>query len=440
MAAEPLTEKERTHEYWAELNRKYLVQGIEYTDIVLEKGKGVEVWDVTGKKYLDFGSGQMAMIAGHSHPAFLQAIRDQIELLMQIGNQELNVPRILLAKKLAEITPDPFQKSYFVSAGGECVEAALRFAKKTTGRWEVVALMGGYHGMTLGSMTLTTTRGRAGYGVGPPGTVFIPAPYCYRCPFNETPPCTFSCIDYGEEIIERTTTGEPAALLIEVIQGSTAGLLPPVDWLKRIGEICHRRGMLFIVDESLTGLGRTGKWFAFEHFGIIPDVIVTAKGLGQGVPVAAYITSEKIAAQAASKGYHQSATHKGDPFQCAAGLANVEIIEREKLLDRASKMGARLKKGLEDIASRCEVIGDVRGIGLFLGMEIVESRDTKKPAPEIAWNMRCGCAEKGLLLSFNKGKHIGRLCPPLVITEAQVDTSLTILEEVFHKIAYVSKT
>ena len=437
-----LTEQERTNEYWVEQDGKYVIRAIVGSDIVLYKGRGAEVWDVTGKKYLDFGSGQMAMIAGHSHPRILQAMRDQIELLMHMGTTERNVPRILLAKKLAEITPAPLQKSYFVSTGSECVEAALRLAKKTTGRWEIVALLRGYHGMTLGSVAYSSStllRIRPGYGPSPPGTVFIPAPYCYRCIFNETLPCKFSCLGYAEEIIDRTTSGEPAALLMEFIQSGTGAFVPPIEWFERIREMCNRRGMLLIGDEALTGIGRTGKWSAFEHFGVVPDIVVMSKGLGQGVPVSAYITSEKIATQAASKGHFHSATHKGDPFQCAVGLANIETIEREHLLDRAVEMGALLKKGLENVASRWEVIGRVGGLGLFLAMEIVESRETKKPAPEIAWNIRCGCAEKGLLLTSAKGSHIIRVCPPLVITEAQIDTSLTILEEVLGKVAYVSK-
>jgi len=443
MAEEALlkVEKTKTNAYWVELDRKYRVQVRKTRPIVLEKGRGVEVWDVEGNKYLDFESGQMAMISGHSHPAVLERIREQIELLMQNSVRVLNVPRILLAKKLSEIAQDPLAKAYFLSTGSESVEAALRLAKKYTGRFEVVALLRGYHGRTAGSQTFTTIakHARSGYGPLLSGSVFIPPPYCYRCAFNETSPCRLSCLDYAEEVIDRTTSGEPAALLMEAILGAGGMIIPPIEWMKRICRICDERGMLLIMDESLTGLGRTGKWFAFEHFGVVPDVLTTSKALGQGVPAAAIITTEEIAEGAVARGYDQGATHMGDSFQCAVALANLEVIEQENLLDRAVKMGAILQKGLEGLKERFEVIGDVRGVGLFLGIEIVESKESKKPSFDKATELVTKCEDKGLLLGGGisiggKGLNTIRLCPPLVINEEQIMTALSIMEDVLLKI------
>ena len=429
------------NDYWVELDRKYRVQVRKTRSIVLEKGRGVEVWDVEGKRYLDFESGQMAMVAGHSHPWVLKRMREQIELLMQNSIRVLNIPRVLLAKKLSEIVPDPLTKSFFLSTGSESVEAAVRLAKKYTGRFEVVALLRGYHGRTAGSQSYTSiSRGaRAGYGPLLPGSAFIPAPYCYRCAFNETPPCNLSCLSYAEDVIDRTTSGKPAAMLIEIMQGVGGTIVPPAEWVRRLRQICIEREMLLIIDESLTGMGRTGKWFAFEHYDIVPDILTTSKALGQGIPVAAVITTDDIAKRAVANGFDQGATHMGDSFQCAVALANIEVIESENLLDKGTRMGTLLKKRLEKLQTKFEVVGDVRGKGLFLGMEIVESKVSKRPDPKRTLKLVTECENQGLLLgggipTGGLGTNTIRLCPPLVITEDQVDAAIDIIEDVLPKI------
>ena len=431
----------RKNDYWVELDRKYRVQVRKTRSIVLEKGKGVEVWDVEGKKYLDFESGQMAMVAGHSHPWVIKRIREQIELLMQNSIRVLNMPRVLLAKKLSEIVPDPLAKSFFLSTGSESVEAALRLAKKYTGRFEVVALLRGYHGRTAGSQSYTSiSRGaRAEYGPLLPGATFIPAPYCYRCAFNETLPCNLSCLSYAEDVIDRTTSGQPAAMIIEIMQGVGGTIVPPAEWVRRLRQICNEREMLLVIDESLTGMGRTGKWFGFEHYNIVPDIMTTSKALGQGVPVAAVITTDEIAAKAVEKGYDQGATHMGDSFQCAVALANIEVIERGNLLEKSYRIGALLKKGLEELQAKFEVVGDVRGMGLFLGLEIIESKVSRRPDPDRALKLVAECEDRGLLLgggipTGGLGTNTVRLCPPLVITEEQVNTAIDIIEDVLTKI------
>ena len=431
----------RQNEYWVGLDRKYRAQVRKTRSIVLEKGKGVEVWDVEGKKYLDFESGQMAMVAGHSHPAVLERIREQIELLMQNSIRVLNIPRVLLAKKLSEIVPDPLAKSFFLSTGSESVEAALRLAKKVTGRFEVVCLLRGYHGRTAGSQSYTSiSRGaRAGYGPLLPGATFIPAPNCYRCAFNETLPCKLSCLSYAEDVIDRTTSGQPAAMLIEIMQGVGGTIVPPAEWVRRLRQICNEGEMLLVIDESLTGIGRTGKWFGFEHFDIIPDILTTSKALGQGVPVAAVITTDDIAEKAAANGFDQGATHMGDSFQCAVALANIEVIENENLLEKGIRMGALIEKGLAELQKKFEIIGDVRGKGLFLGLEIIESRASQKPDADRALKMVTECEDQGLLLgggipTGGLGTNTIRLCPPLVITKEQVGAALNILEDSLSKI------
>jgi 4-aminobutyrate aminotransferase-like enzyme len=439
MQEESLNQEEITskNDYWVELDRKYRAQVRKTRAIVLEKGKGVEVWDVEGKKYLDFESGQMAMVAGHSHPVVLERIREQIELLMQNSIRVLNIPRVLLAKKLSEIVPDPLAKSFFLSTGSESVEASLRLAKKYTGRFEVVALLRGYHGRTAGSQSYTSiSRGaRDGYGPLLPGATFIPAPYCYRCAFNETLPCNLSCLSYAEDVIDRTTSGQPAAMLIEIMQGVGGTIVPPIEWVKRLRKICSEREILLIIDESLTGMGRTGKWFGFEHYDIVPDILTTSKALGQGVPVAAVTTSDEIAEKAMASGFDQGATHMGDSFQCAVALANIEVIESENLLEKSIRMGALLKKGLNDLQAKFEIVGDVRGMGLFLGLEIIESQASKRPDANRTFKLVSECEDRGLLLgggipTGGLGTNTIRLCPPLVITEKQATTAIEIIEEV----------
>jgi 4-aminobutyrate aminotransferase-like enzyme len=228
-------------------------------------------------------------------------------------------------------------------------------------------------------------------------------------------------------------------MLIEIMQGVGGTIVPPVEWVKRLRRICNERQMLLIIDESLTGMGRTGKWFGFEYFGMVPDILTTSKALGQGVPVAAVITSDEIADKAVADGFDQGATHMGDSFQCAVALANIEVIENENLLEKSSKMGTLLKKGLTELQAKFEVIGDIRGKGLFLGIEIIESIASKRPDPARALKLVTECEDRGLLLgggipTGGLGTNTIRLCPPLVITEEQVASALNIMEKVLSKL------
>jgi 4-aminobutyrate aminotransferase-like enzyme len=224
-------------------------------------------------------------------------------------------------------------------------------------------------------------------------------------------------------------------MLIEIMQGVGGTIVPPAQWAKRLRRICEEREMLLIIDESLTGMGRTGKWFGFEHFNIVPDILTTSKALGQGVPAAAVITTDDIAEKAVANGFDQGATHMGDSFQCAVALANIDVIEGERLLEKGTKMGALLKKGLEALQTKYEVIGDVRGMGLFLGLEIIESRASRRPDPGRTLKLVTECENRGLLIgggipTGGLGTNTVRLCPPLVITEEQVGAAIDIIEDV----------
>jgi 4-aminobutyrate aminotransferase-like enzyme len=298
------------------------------------------------------------MSTGHAHPQVARTIAQQATRLMQIGNRFTNVPRIELGEKLAELAPPPLKRALFCSTGSEANETALRIAKKVTGRFEVIALDRGYHGRTLGAFSLSgaSRRVRRGYGPMVPGAMAVPAPYELRCPF-ECRTCDLRCWSQSVDLIDRATTGEPAAFILEFVIGA-GGVIPlPPEWVREVRRFCDERGVIMIADEALTGLGRTGTWFAFEHCGVVPDVVVMSKALGGGVPTAAILTSPELASAALDAGFMQTASHQGDPLQCAVALANIDVMEREKLLDNARQMGQVLATGLRRLVASYPIAG-----------------------------------------------------------------------------------
>ncbi len=401
--------------------------------LVIERGSGCELWDLAGARYLDFEAGQFCMSTGHSHPAVAAAIRQQLGELMQIGNRFTNRPRILLAERLAELSGLPTPRTFFCSTGSEANETALRIAKLTTGRFEVVTVARGYHGRTSAMFGLSSSgrHMRRGYGPATPGVAYVAPPYAYRCRFDCGTECDTSCWRYSVDMLERATAGEPAAVIVEFVLG--AGGVIPVSraWAQEVRTWCDEQGALLIADEALTGIGRTGSWFAFEHFGVKPDLVVTSKALGGGVPAAAVIVSRGVAEAAIERGFIQSASHQGDPFQCASALANVAVIDSEGLLQNATTQGELLKVRLSGLVERYSIAGDARGIGLIHGLEIVHADGTE--APELAAEVSLECMNKGLIVGgLRPGIREGnvlRLAPPLVVRSEQVIEAVEILEE-----------
>jgi 2,2-dialkylglycine decarboxylase (pyruvate) len=420
---------------WLELDHAYVAQSPYPAPLVLEGGEGCELWDVDGRRFLDFESGQFCMTVGHGHPHVVRAVVAQARRLMQIGNRFTSSVRIDLARQLAAISPDPLTMCLFGSTGSEANEIALRLAKRVTGRFEVVAVERGYHGRTLASFSLTSSsRGiRRGYGPMAAGTALIPTPYPYRCRFGCGGRCDLGCFGQAVETIERTTSGAPAAVLLEFVLGA-GGIIPiPENWARALRAFCSERGTLLVADEALTGLGRTGSWFAFEHTGIVPDLLVVSKALGGGVPLSAVIAPEAVARAALDSGFLQAASHQGDPFQCAVALANLEVIEQEGLVTRAGRIGERLGRRLAELERRFEIVGQVRGVGLLWGIEIVTDPETRAEAPELAAAISLAAMERGLIVGgLRPGireANVLRLAPPLVITEAEMERALAILEE-----------
>ena len=420
---------------WLALDEAHVAQSPYPPPLVLAGGKGCTVWDVDGRRFLDFESGQFCMSTGHGHPQVAAAISAQARQLMQIGNRFTSPLRIELAQRLVALSPEPFEMCLFGSTGSEANEIALRLAKRTTGRFEVVALERGYHGRTLASFGVSSsTRGmRRDYGPMAPGSVLIPTPYPYRCRFGCGGECNLTCFDQAVETIDRATSGAPAALLVEFVLGA-GGIIPvPANWARAIRKLCDERDALLIADEALTGLGRTGRWFAFEHTGVVPDLVVVSKALGGGVPISAVLAPSAIAKRALATGFLQAASHQGDPFQCAAALANLDVIEQEGLLQRAVTIGELLGRRLAELEDRFEIVGEVRGVGLLWGIEIVRDRDSRTEAPELAAAVCVEAMERGLIVGgLRPGireANVLRLAPPLVIGEAEVERAVAILAD-----------
>jgi 4-aminobutyrate aminotransferase-like enzyme len=416
---------------WLERDRRRVAQSAYPPPLVLDRGRGSELWDVNGQRYLDFEAGQFCMSTGHSHPDVTAVIREHADTLMQIGNRFTNRPRIMLAERLAALAPDPLGISFFCSTGSEANETALRIAKLVTGRFEVVTLARGYHGRTSSAFGASSSarRMRRGAGPQPPGIVFVNSPYALRCAFA-CGSCDLRCWRHSLETIDRASSGEPAAVIMEFVQGA-GGIIPiPPDWARAVREFCDERGALMIADEALTGLGRTGRWFAFEHAGIVPDIVVTSKALGGGVPTAAVITTDAIANEAVQRGFVQAASHQGDPFQCAVGLANIDVIEKEELLANAELMGQRLLLGLTRLTERHAIAAQARGIGLIAGLEIADEDGAESPTLAAAVSTAClrrGLIVGGLRPGIREGNTL-RLAPPLGVTVNEIDEALTVLD------------
>lgn len=361
---QPKKQTPQTAAEWLELDKKYRIKGRYDISQVLVKGEGIRVWDADGKMYIDFESGQVCASTGHCHPAYTKAVVDQASKLVQTGSGYTDPPRILLAQKLAEIMPGDLSRSYFACTGSEATEAAIRLAKIYTGRTEIVALMRGYHGMTHASLSVTGLGGKfkSVPGSGLPDIAYIPAPYAYRSPFKDDED-NMASFRYGLEVINWTTTGKPAAIIMEVVMSVGGMIIPSKEYVQAIREWCDQTGALMIIDEAQSGVGRTGKWFAIEHFGVVPDIITTSKSLGGGVPLCGVTTTPKIADRVAELGYHQSSSHTDDPFLAAAGLANIEILESEGLVKNADVMGRYLRDAFEKMKPDFDILGDIRGLG-----------------------------------------------------------------------------
>jgi 2,2-dialkylglycine decarboxylase (pyruvate) len=427
------TSQPQTSAEWLDWHKRYRLQTRYTSPLVLERGEGLRLWDVEGNEYLDFHSGQVCAGIGHANPEFADEVGDQLRTLVQTGSIFTVPAEILVAKKLAEITPPQFTKSVFACSGAEAVEISMRLAKFATKRFELVSVLGAYHGLTAGSFFASSAPGfrKGPYGAGFPGITQIPMPYEYRCEFGCGGTCNLACARHARAQIEGGSSGLLAAILTEFLFSSIGVVPPPPQWIEEIRKMADDYGAILIADEAQTGLGRTGEWFAFQHYDVAPDLIVISKTLGGGMPLSAVIVSDKVAQTAEADGFFYTSSHSGDPLLARAGLATLNILEQHNLLENIREQGARLKDGLEQLKKRYEVVGDVRGRGLKLGIELVEDKASKRPSLRATRELTIRAMEKGLILgsSPNASKAVLRVLPGFGITAEQVDQGLQILDE-----------
>lgn len=415
-----------------EKHRKYLfscVANYYEEPLVVERAAGSHVYDADGKEYLDFFGGIVTISVGHCNETVARAIGEQTRKLQHISTLYPNEPHVRLAEKLAEITPGRLQKSFFTNSGTEANETAVLIAQLHTQCHDVMALRHSYSGRSHLAMSLT---GHASWRLTPtptPGIHHIPNAYCYRCPFGLTyPSCDLKCARDMEEAIRTATSGRIAAFLAEPIQGIGGLITPPAEYFREIVAIVRRYGGLFICDEVQTGWGRTGgKMFGIEHWGVEPDIMTFAKGMANGAPIGATIATPEVADS--MQGMSIS-TFGGNPVTSAAALATIRIIQEEGLVENARVMGQRLRDGLEQLRGKYPVIGDVRGMGLMQGLELVG--ENKRPDAEALRRLMEQTKANGLLIG--KGGLMGnvvRITPPLNVTKDEVDRALKTLDVSF---------
>ncbi len=406
-----------------------MVAGFEPVEVASAAGCTMRGSD--GREYLDCFSGIAVTNAGHGHPKVLAAVEKQMKELVHCCTYVYYSPRAgELAKLLAEITPGKLQKTFFSCSGAEAIEGAMRLAKQFTKRKEIVALTQSFHGRTAATLSITGNRGRK-KGSGPylSGVAFAPAPYCYRCPFKLQPDsCGTACAHYVDDVLKYQTAGDVAAFVVEGLMGE-GGILPlPEDYLKIAVDIVRKDGGVFICDEVQSGFGRTGKLFAIEHSGVEPEIMCMAKGIADGWPLAAF-TARADVAGAFTPGDHLS-TFGGGPVSCAAAIANIGVMRDEKLPENSAARGEQIMGRLRSFGEKNRLVGDVRGKGLMIGLELVKDRKTKEPAVDEAKKVRAACREKGVLVGLGGTlANVIRIQPPLVMTAEQADKATETIEK-----------
>jgi 4-aminobutyrate aminotransferase/(S)-3-amino-2-methylpropionate transaminase len=396
--------------------------------VVWEKALGVMVTDVDGNTFLDWTSGVLVTNVGHCHPDLVKAVQRACEKLL--NNYEcLTEARVEAAEKLISVLPAHLDKCFFFSTGSEATEAALRVMKRKSGKFEIISFYGAFHGRTYAALSAGGLSGpKKGYGPTVPGSIRVPYPNCYRCPLRAKPEtCDFLCLDYLDDAIQANSTGSLAGVIVEPYQGAAGFIFPPEGWLSRLEEWTRSHNLLFTLDEVQSSFGRTGKFFAMEWEGLTPDVVCIGKGIGSGVPASAIAARGEVLA--VLKSGDMSSTMGGNPVASAAVVAVVDIMRRERLEENALRIGRIMKDRLREMMGRSSYIGDVRGMGLVMGVELVKDKTTKEPAPELAKKLIDLAAQHGLLIgAVGAFGNVIRVAPPLVISEEQAKESLDIFE------------
>lgn len=418
-----------------DLRKQHIPQGpFHVTSAFIREARGAVMIDVDGRELIDFAGGIGVNNVGHCHPKVVAAIKDQVDKYIHTCfHVAMYEPYVKLAEKLNTLAPGDFPKmTMFANSGAEAVENAVKVARYATGRPAVICFENAFHGRTLLTMSLTSKVKPYKFGFGPfaPEIYRAPYAYCYRCPFGlNYPSCGTACADYLEDFFAGHVAAEStAAVIAEPIQGEGGFVTPPPEYFPKLQQICQKHGIALIIDEVQTGAGRTGKMFAIDHWGIAPDIITMAKSLGGGLPLSAVIGRKEMMDKPHVGGL--GGTYAGNPIACRAGLAVLDVLYEDKLLQKAEVLGDKLWKRFKAMQEKYEIIGDVRGKGPMIALEMVKDRHTKAPATDETKKLLASCYEKGLvLLSCGHKSNVIRTLMPLVITDEQLEKGLAIFEE-----------
>lgn len=422
-----------TDDFWDDADRHLVRYGASFTPRIIERASGAYVHDSTGAAILDFTSGQMSSILGHSHPDVVRTVTESVSTLDHLYSGMLSRPVVELARRLTATLPASLGKVLLLTTGAESNEAAIKMAKLATGRFEIVSFDRSWHGMTSGAASATFSAGRHGYGPPMPGNLTLPTPNAYRSPFRNADGSYDwkSELEYGFASVDQQSAGSLAACLVEPILSSGGIIEPPVGYLRRLQEMCAERGMLLILDEAQTGLGRTGDMYAFERDGVVPDILTLSKTLGAGLPVAAVVTTEDVERLCHDRGFLFFTTHVSDPLAASVALTVLDVIARDGLVERAALVGKVLEERLLDLMDRYDVVGDVRGRGLLRGLELVTDKASKAPADDLGRAVTSACLERGLHVNIVQLPGMGgvfRIAPPLTIGEDDLHRGADILD------------
>ncbi len=403
-----------------------------FAPFTVARAEGAWVETTDGRRILDFTSGQICSTLGHNHPRIGDAIRASLDTVSHLNSWMLAEPVLALGERLAGLVPG-LDRVMLLNTGSEANEVALKLAKMVSGRWEVVGLTRSFHGLLSGIASVNFSMAHAGFGPLLPGSFALPAPYAYRCPVRHCDgACDCTCLEAGFELVDQQSVGSLCAVVAEPVLSAGGIIVPPDGYFRRVRELCDERGMLLVADEAQTGFGRLGTMFGFEHDGAVPDFLAVSKTLGGGVPLAATITTAAIEDAAVGKGFLHVTSHVSDPLPAAAGLAVLDVIEEEGLVERARERGNYLLAALRELQARHEQIGDVRGRGLLVGLELVEDRATREPANALGAAVTAECLERGLSMNIvrsGSSANCFRMAPPLSITEDEIDLAVSILDE-----------
>lgn len=410
---------------------------VRFYPLAIQSGKGCIIRDVDGNEYIDFNSGLVCLNVGHNHPKVVEAIKAQLDRFLHYSITDFLYREVVdVAEKLVKIAPGSWEKKvFFGNSGAEAVEAGAKLARWHTRRQRYIAFISAFHGRTFGGMSLTASKPvqRRYFSPLVPGVTHVPYGYCYRCPFKLTyPDCSYWCIDFIDEYVlqKYVPPEEVAAFIFEPIQGEGGYVVPPPEYFQRLKRLADKYGILMMDDEVQAGMGRTGKWFAIQHWAIEPDIICVAKSVAAGMPLGAAVARASIMDW---EGGSHASTFGGNPVSCAAASAVIDVIQNEGLRENATKQGAYIMKRLDELAKKSEIVGDVRGKGLMIGLEMVEDKDSKKPAPKKAEEVMMRSWKRGVAV-ITCGKSTIRIAPPLIITRELVDTGLDIIEDAIRQV------